>query len=395
MSRFGVPLHVVTDRGTQFESALFSQLATMLGFHRLRTTAYHPKTNGMVERLHRTLKTAITARRKQWLQALPVVLLSIRATANESGFAPFTAVTGSLLLHPRIGVDRQPPTDSASETVRELAQQMSRTDFLTLSDGNHHSVTREYLPLDLSTCTHVWLRVDRVRRPLEAPYVGPLRVRGRSGRWFQLELPSGKTDTVSVERLKPACLPRQSPPPLTPDGDVTARSSPAPTRAERPERLPEASAPLASTAPVRTATPADSSPVTSEPDTPVPPRRSRRLAQLPVLDSRVSDSAPTPCVTDSAPSALVPDSAPSARVTDSAPDSRVTDTVQTPRVPPDSALSARVTDSAPDPRVTDSVRTPRVPLDSAPSARVQDCTGPPVPVRTRAGRVVRFRVPPH
>ena len=207
VARFGVPLHVITDRGTQFEAAVFSQLAAILGFHRLRTTAYHPQTNGMVERLHRTLKTAIIARKKQWLQALPVVLLSIRATVNDSGFAPFTAVTGGLMLHPRVVVNPQPADRDTSDAVRALAERMSEVDFVTLSAGSDHSVSRPYLPQDLQTCTHVWLRVDRVRRPLEAPYVGPLRVLERTGRWFRLELPSGRTDTVSVARLKPAYHP--------------------------------------------------------------------------------------------------------------------------------------------------------------------------------------------
>ncbi|XP_043212819.1 uncharacterized protein LOC122376896 [Amphibalanus amphitrite] len=212
VARFGVPLHVVTDRGTQFESALFRQLAEILGFHRLRTTAYHPKTNGMVERQHRTLKSAIIASKKQWLQALPVVLLGIRAAMNETGYAPFTAVTGGMLLQPRIRVDRQPAPDGAAETVGELARRLARTDFLSPSEGSHHGLTQPHMPTDLSTCSHVWLRVDRVRRPLEAPYIGPLRVLRRWDRWYQLELPSGKSDTVSVERLKPAYLP-QSPPP--------------------------------------------------------------------------------------------------------------------------------------------------------------------------------------
>ena len=41
-SRFGVPLYITTDRGTQFESQLFAQLSQTLGFCRLRTTSYHP-----------------------------------------------------------------------------------------------------------------------------------------------------------------------------------------------------------------------------------------------------------------------------------------------------------------------------------------------------------------
>ena len=45
-SRFGVPLYITIDRGTQFESQLFTQLLQTLGFCRLDTTSYHPQSNG-------------------------------------------------------------------------------------------------------------------------------------------------------------------------------------------------------------------------------------------------------------------------------------------------------------------------------------------------------------
>ena len=64
ISRFGVPLHIIADQGSQFESEHFANLSNILGFHRLRLAAYHPQTNGMVERMHRTLKTAIMSRKE-------------------------------------------------------------------------------------------------------------------------------------------------------------------------------------------------------------------------------------------------------------------------------------------------------------------------------------------
>lgn len=64
VSRFRCPGTVKTDRERQFESSLFACLNLILGARHCRTTVYHPcaNANGMVERLHRQLKTALTTR---------------------------------------------------------------------------------------------------------------------------------------------------------------------------------------------------------------------------------------------------------------------------------------------------------------------------------------------
>ena len=78
IARFGVASTITTDRGAQFESNLWTQLMRLLSSNRIRTTAYHPAANGLVERLHRQLKAALSAvPQTQWLDALPLVLLSI------------------------------------------------------------------------------------------------------------------------------------------------------------------------------------------------------------------------------------------------------------------------------------------------------------------------------
>ncbi|GFY27385.1 transposon Tf2-6 polyprotein [Trichonephila clavipes] len=53
ISRFGCPAIKTTDQGTNFESSLFRELSNLLGTNRIRCCAYHPKVNGLVERLHR------------------------------------------------------------------------------------------------------------------------------------------------------------------------------------------------------------------------------------------------------------------------------------------------------------------------------------------------------
>ena len=61
ISRFGIPADLITDRGLQFTSHLFTSTMEALGTQVHFTMAYHPKLNRMVERQHHRLKEALTA----------------------------------------------------------------------------------------------------------------------------------------------------------------------------------------------------------------------------------------------------------------------------------------------------------------------------------------------
>ena len=57
---FGVPKCFLSDRGSQFSGEIFDFLAKSLGAKHCLTTAYHPQTNGLLERWHRHLKEGFT-----------------------------------------------------------------------------------------------------------------------------------------------------------------------------------------------------------------------------------------------------------------------------------------------------------------------------------------------
>ena len=72
---------------------------------------------------------------------------------------------------------------------------------------HHIEPISSYIPKDLQHCEYVWLRIDRLRKPLEAPYTGPFKVLERGHKTFKIQLPSGSNDVVLIDRLKLSIIP--------------------------------------------------------------------------------------------------------------------------------------------------------------------------------------------
>jgi transposase InsO family protein len=87
IQRFGVPAYITSDRGAQFTSSLWQALCSLLSITHIQTTAYHPQSNGLVERFHRRLKDSLRARLagSDWTSHLPWVLLGIRTSVPLEG----------------------------------------------------------------------------------------------------------------------------------------------------------------------------------------------------------------------------------------------------------------------------------------------------------------------
>lgn len=104
--RLGIPRKLLSDRGSQFTGEVMQTISHILGFKKLFTTAYHPQTDGMIERLHRWLKSKlrITASVQNlefengignWDDFINVIEFHYNNTVNRmTGFAPYELVFG-------------------------------------------------------------------------------------------------------------------------------------------------------------------------------------------------------------------------------------------------------------------------------------------------------------
>ncbi len=104
-STFGLPKVVQTDQGTNFLSKLFKQVLDSLAISHRVSSAYHPQSQGALERFHQTLKSMLkkycqdTA--KDWDEGVPLVLFAVRETVQESlGFSPAELVFGHQVRGP-------------------------------------------------------------------------------------------------------------------------------------------------------------------------------------------------------------------------------------------------------------------------------------------------------
>nr|CTR11708.1 unnamed protein product [Calliphora vicina] len=204
ISRFGSPDVIHTDRGRQFTSNNFRSLTQFLGTKIKFSTSYHPQSNGLVERFHRTLKASISCHEEsQWTKVLPLVLLGLRASVKDSiHCSPAEIVYGEILQLPGQFFGKTTSLINSTDFVAQLQTIISRIKPTSSSNNTKPSV---FVNKDLQECTHVWIRNDLILKPLQQMFHGPYKVIAKFDKYFTLQI-GNKIDNVSIDRLKPVFL---------------------------------------------------------------------------------------------------------------------------------------------------------------------------------------------
>lgn len=175
VAHFGAPRILTTDQGVQFESQLFTALLKFISCKRTRTAAYHPASNGIIERWHRSFKTAIMCHNSfNWVDLLPTVLLGLRTHVRlDTKASPAEFLYGTVLRVPGEFFLQEDFTPDPQIFVEDFRQHMRQVKPVPVT---HHYKKCVFRFKELLICSHVFIRKDNVKRPLERSYTGPFKV---------------------------------------------------------------------------------------------------------------------------------------------------------------------------------------------------------------------------
>ena len=121
-SIFRFPQKLMSDQGTEFTGDVITAMCKLLGIEKIRTTPYHPQTNGSAERVHQTLQRMIGKLDPEncwkWPEHIGSVLIAYNATRSQvTGYSPYFLMFG---WRPRLPVDLLFPTVNTREWTRTI-----------------------------------------------------------------------------------------------------------------------------------------------------------------------------------------------------------------------------------------------------------------------------------
>src|ERR1043165_7215090 len=132
--RFGLPMEIVSDNGTQFADQHLQEWLHSMKIKQIFTSVAHPQGNGQVERANRSIvegiKTRLGTKRSGWVDELPHVLWAHRTLPKTSnGETPFSLTYGTEAVIPT-EVTNPSPRVLLAESIDNDKELRMNLDFL-------------------------------------------------------------------------------------------------------------------------------------------------------------------------------------------------------------------------------------------------------------------------
>ena len=224
LARHGAPRALLSDRGPNFLASIVKEVCKMMNTRRQLTTAYHPQTDGLVERFNATLAEGlsmyVSSNQKDWDKHIPMVLFAYRVSPNvTTGESPFYLLYGR---EPRLPIDAAlilPDSKLSSSVAKlraEIVQNLENAQSIIKSNTQlaQQKMKAYYdlkaTPVLYDVGSRVWVYTPKKRKglskKLQHNYHGPYRIVAKlSPVHFKLRTLDNRPVSVPVHanRIKP------------------------------------------------------------------------------------------------------------------------------------------------------------------------------------------------
>ena len=220
ISHTGIPKELLTDQGSVFTGKLTKQVCELLSIKHLKTTAYHPQSNGILERWHGALKGMLRKLggvEREWDCLLKFCLLCYRSTPHTAtGFSPFELVHGYPMRGPLEAIkdgwlqgelnlkDTVQWVQDLRNTLTKLHEQAEK------NEGEYKKASKKYYDRKARNRSFqkgdmVLLHTPSLTGKLDSIWDGPFEVMGvLSETSYKIAVPNKRSHTqiVHINRLK-------------------------------------------------------------------------------------------------------------------------------------------------------------------------------------------------
>lgn len=189
--RHGAPTVLITDRGTAFTAQLLQAVLNLSGTSHRKASSYHPQTNGLTERLNKTiadmLSMYVDVEHKAWDAVLPYVTFAYNTAKQETTqMTPFSLLYGrapstmlDAMLMPNVFDDQDTPVHEfvrRAEDARALARH--RIQQHQLCNAARYNLRHRHAAFAPGDRVWVWTPVRRrgLSEKLMRRYFGPYTV---------------------------------------------------------------------------------------------------------------------------------------------------------------------------------------------------------------------------
>ena len=230
VGRFGIPLQIMTDGGTQFTNDLWEELSQLIGSEKLESFPYSHEENGLIERANKEVMRHLRAivfddklQYSQWSTYLPLVQRIMNGSpVGATGITPAQLLFGNaisstnerLLPEPTPYVQNKPLSEVTSDMLKMQHHLIGlHQKLLRKHDSKHlaipfdtakkvdHFPKGSYVLVDYDPSSVMGRRPTHKLMPFKR---GPYRVVNSIGsRYTLLDLLQNKHEDVLIHRLHP------------------------------------------------------------------------------------------------------------------------------------------------------------------------------------------------